>query len=66
MQKGQRTSFIIEEPIANPVVFMPENSEANWGTDPLPPPRPKYKRNPDDIGDNEIGVTSDWNFVLPN
>lgn len=57
------TSFNIEEPIRNPLVFIPDDSEANWDTNPLPPPRASYKRDLSDIPDSEAGVTSDWNFV---
>jgi hypothetical protein len=59
------TSFDIEDPVANPLVLIPDDADVNWGTEPLPPPRASFKRNPDDIPDEEAGVTSDWNFVLP-
>ena len=60
------TSFRNEEPISTPLVMVPSNVEINWSTNPLPPPRAEYKRDPEDILDSEAGVTSDWNFVLPN
>lgn len=63
--RDKSRSFQIEDPIPHPLVLIPDESEVNWGVDPLPPPRAKYKRNPDDIGDDEAGVTSDWNFVMP-
>lgn len=65
MSPDKNTSFDIDEPEAVPFVFMPDEQEVNWGTQPLPPPRASYKRNPDDISDDEVGVGSDWNFVLP-
>jgi hypothetical protein len=58
-------SFDIDDPIPDPLVFVPDDADVNWGTDPLPPPKASYKRRLEDIGDNEVGVTSDWNFVLP-
>jgi hypothetical protein len=58
-------SFDIDDPVSSPLVLVPDDADINWGTEPLPPPRARYKRNPDDIGDHEQGVTSDWNFVLP-
>ena len=62
----KRNPFLdIVDPESNPLVYVPDSVELNWGTDPLPPPRAIYKRDPDDIGDNEKGVTSDWNFVSP-
>ena len=57
-------SFDIEDPVSEPLVYVPDGSEANWGCDPLPPPRASYKRAPEDIDDGP-GVTSDWNFVMP-
>jgi hypothetical protein len=57
--------FDVEDPLPTPLVFMPDETDVNWGTVPLPPPRPLYKRDPDDIPDDEAGVTSDWNFTLP-
>ncbi len=64
--REQSKSFDIQEPIGGVLVFEPEEIELNWGTDPLPPPRAIYKRDPDTVSDNEIGVTSDWNFVSSN
>ncbi len=66
MNNNPSTNFHIEDPEIKPLIFVPDDSEINWSTDPLPAPRAKYKRNVDDIGDNETGMTSDWNFVLPN
>lgn len=59
------TSFNIEDPVSDPLVFVPEDAEPNYGNQPLPPPRASYKRRPEDIGDSESWVTSDWNFVQP-
>jgi len=58
-------SFDVEDPVQHPLVFVPDDADVNWGTEPLPPPRASYKRDLDDIPDGEAGVTSDWNFVLP-
>jgi hypothetical protein len=57
------TSFRDEDPISTPLVVVPNGVEINWSTNPLPPPRAEYKRDPNDILDSEAGVTSDWNFV---
>jgi hypothetical protein len=54
-----------EEPVSIPVVFMPDDGELNFSTDPLPPPRARYKRDVNMIPDNESWVSSDWNFVQP-
>jgi hypothetical protein len=58
-------SFNIEDPVSDPLVFIPSDTEPNYSNQPLPPPRASYKRATEDIGDNEVGVTSEWNFVLP-
>lgn len=63
--RSRGTSFEIDDPISNPLVLIPDEAEVNWGTEPLPPPRASFKRNPDDIPEDEAGVSSDWNFVLP-
>jgi hypothetical protein len=65
MQPSKDKFFDIDDPIATPLIFVPHASQLNWSTDPLPPPIATYKRNPDDIGDGNQGITSDWNFVLP-
>ena len=65
MQTPNGKSFDIIDPIASPLVLIPDGTEVNWGAEPLPPPRASYKRDVEDIGDDEQGVTSDWNFVLP-
>ncbi len=57
--------FNIKEPAPNPLVFVPDDTELNYDCQPLPPPKAQYKRKNEDIDDNEIGVTSDWNFVSP-
>lgn len=59
-------SFDVEDPISSPLIMVPAGSEINWGVEPMPPPRAEYKRDTDDIGDNETGISSDWNFVLPD
>ena len=60
---GDPKSFEIDDPVSDPLVFIPGDAEVNWGTQPLPPPNASYKRKLEDIGDNEAGVSSDWNFV---
>jgi len=62
----QSKNFDIYEPAGDVLVFAPDDLELNWGTDPMPPPRAIYKRDPDTVSDDESGVTSDWNFVSSN
>lgn len=66
LTQDKSKSFNVEYPIATPLIMVPMGSEINWGAEPMPPPRAEYKRDTDDIGDNETGISSDWNFVLPD
>lgn len=63
--RDKHRSFEINESSGDSLIFAPEDVELNWSTDPLPPPRASYKRDPDTVSDDEAGVSSDWNFVLP-
>jgi len=59
-------NFNIEDPVSTPLILVPQDVKVNWETEPMSPPNADYKRDINDIGDNEAGVTSDWNFVLPD
>jgi hypothetical protein len=41
-KQDKHTSFHIEDPIPEPVVFVPEGSDLNWDCQPMVPPQPCY------------------------
>ena len=62
---NKRKSFDIEDPVANPFVFVPEDGMINLTNQPMPPPKAEYQLKAEMEGEKPW-VTSNWNFFRQN